>query len=67
MGRGQPVFLGRIFPLRMMVQRMGGLGQPGSVLDLLEQFQRGEILDAVWPVILLIRGPSRYVWVRFTD
>jgi hypothetical protein len=44
----QPVFLGRIFLLPILVQRINDLGELGAVFDLFQQFQRGEILDAVW-------------------
>jgi hypothetical protein len=35
------------FPLPILVQRMGDLGEQGAVFDRFQQFQRGERLDAV--------------------
>ena len=32
----------------MLVQSIRDLGEPGPVLGLLQDFQRGEIFDAVW-------------------
>jgi hypothetical protein len=31
------------FPLPILVQRMGDLGEPGVVFDRFQQFQRGEV------------------------